>query len=76
MNRIRRKQIADLVEKLYVIQSDLETIKDEEEEYRDNIPENLQTSERYEKADNACDCLDSALYSLEELLGYLEEAAE
>lgn len=76
MNRIRRKQLSDLIDKLYVIQSDLECLKDEEGEYRDNIPENLQNSERYEKADNACDSLDSALSSLEEMIEYIEEVTE
>ena len=76
MNRIRRKQLSDLIDKLYVIQADLEALKDEEEEYRDNMPENLQNSERYEKADTAVDNLDSALYSLEEMIGYIEEATE
>jgi hypothetical protein len=46
----------------------------EEEEYRDNMPENLQGSERYETADTACDNLQSAIDSLEEAFEYLNEA--
>ncbi len=46
----------------------------EQEEYRDNMPENLQGSERYEKADEACDNLRGALDSLEEAINYIEEA--
>jgi len=74
MNRIRRKQLTDLIDRLYVIQADLEILKDEEEEARDNIPENMQDSERYEAADAACENLDSALSSLEEMIEYIEEA--
>lgn len=40
----------------------------------DNIPENLQSSERYERAEAAVDALYSAVSSLEEALDYIEEA--
>ena len=49
MNKQRRttlNQINDLIASVY---EDLESCKDQEEEYRDNMPENLQGSERYEK---------------------------
>lgn len=51
-------------------------LHDEEEEYKDNMPENLQSSERYEKAEAAVDALGSAVSSLEEVLDYIEEAQE
>lgn len=54
----------------------LESVKDEEEEYMENIPENLQSSERYEKAENAVDNLDSALDSLDEAISDIESASE
>ena len=53
---------------------ELEALKEEEEDYRDNIPENLQGSERYEQAEEACDNLDSAFDGLEEVISYIEEA--
>ena len=74
MNNLRRKEIQGIIDRLEELQSDLETLKYEEEEYRDNIPENLQGSERYEKADEACDNLNSAFYSLEEAVSYMEES--
>ena len=55
-------QIADLAD-------DIQCIYDEEYEYMDNIPENLQYSERYEKAEEACDLLEEAasmIYDIEE----------
>lgn len=76
MNRIRRKQLAELMSKMEEIIADLEALKEEEEDYRDNIPENLQGSERYEKADEACNSLDSAVSSIEDALSYIEEATE
>ena len=76
MNRIRRKQLAAIMEKLEELKADLETLKEEEEDYRDNMPENLQLSERYDKADNACDCLDGAVSSIEEAISYVEDSME
>lgn len=90
MNKPRRKQIQDVIEKLSSLQSEMEVLIEEiegiqadEEEYRDNMPENLQGSERYERADTACDALESAKDSLEEskdnideVVSSLEEASE
>ena len=53
MNKVRRKALADLVEQFEVLKEELESLMEEEEEYRDNMPENLQGSELYEKADAA-----------------------
>jgi molecular chaperone GrpE (heat shock protein) len=76
MNKTRRAAIAKLQDKLAEIQEELQAILEEEEEYRDNIPENLQGSERYEKAEAACDNLSYSVDSLAEALDYLEEASE
>lgn len=51
----------------------LEELRDEEQEYFDGIPDNLQSGERYERAESALDNLESAISSLEETVGYLEE---
>ena len=50
MNKKRLKALESLVSKLEDLRDELETIKDEESEYVDNCPENLQSSERYERA--------------------------
>lgn len=76
MNDTRRKRIMKLVDQLSDISEELETIRDEEQEYIDNIPENLQSSERYEKAENALDNLDSAWNSIDDILDYLQDACE
>lgn len=76
MNKQRRKTLNQIYDKLAELRDLLEEVKEEEEEYRDNMPENLQNSERYEIAENACDNLDSAVCSLEEVLDYVETAAE
>ena len=74
MNRIRRKALNDIKDQIEMLRCTLEQLAEEEEEYRDNMPENLQSSERYEKADEACDSLNSALDSLDEAVEHIDEA--
>lgn len=61
MNKIRRKNLQSIIDQLEELKGSLEDLQAEEEEYRDNIPENMQESERYEKADEACDNLSAAV---------------
>ena len=51
MNRERRKALQAIVDQLETLQMQLEEIQTEEEEYRDNIPENFQSGERYERTE-------------------------
>ena len=90
MNKARRKSLGELIERLEALKDEIETIssdlegfKDEEEEYRDNMPENLTGSVRYEAADNAISEMEYALSSLEEIsdsindaIGNIENATE
>ncbi len=80
MNIKRRKKIAliisevtSLSEKMESILDDLETIKSEEEECFENIPENLQDSERYTAAEEAVENLDSAYDTLQEAIDNLAD---
>ena len=76
MNNDRRKRIDAVKEKLNDLISEIETLYDEEEEYRDNIPENMQGGDRYQMAEAAADNLQSAIDSAEEAVEYLESATE
>ena len=76
MNKERRKKIQGIADQLEELKGNLELIQEEEEEYRDNIPENLQGSERYEKAEEACDALSEAVDSLDDIIASLGELAE
>ncbi|MBL4932288.1 hypothetical protein [Clostridium paridis] len=76
MNNARRKRIEEVMIKLEELKSEIEEIGTEEAEYRDNMPENLMCSEKYEKADTACDNLDGAFEDLGEVINYLSEAME
>ena len=83
MNINRRKQIKNIISKIEDISNDLaelieeiESVKNDEEEYLENMPENLQASERGEKAENACSALESAYDNFEEIDGLLSETVE
>lgn len=65
-----------LISQIEEISDALESIKSDEEEYRDNIPENLQSSERYEKAEEAVCMMEDAIDNLSDAMSNLEEACE
>lgn len=71
MNKQRRKAIGDIYDKLIDIQSDLEYIRDEEQEAFDNLPESIQYSERGERMEEYISSLEEALdnvgYAVESL---------
>ena len=71
---LARESLTD--DQLEELKGSLEDLQAEEEEYRDNIPENMQESERYEKADEACDNLSEAVDNLEEVISSIEAAIE
>jgi len=76
MNKIRRKSLQAIIDQLEELKGSLEDLLAEEEEYRDNIPENMQESERYEKADEACGNLSDAVDDLEETISSIKAAIE
>lgn len=74
MNKIRRKALNDIMERMEMLKCELEVLRDEEQDYLDNMPENLQGSERYEAAESAVDNMDSAVDDLADAISYIEEA--
>lgn len=82
MNNDRRKQITkalsafealDLENKLEDIKSLFEEIRDDEQEYYDNMPESLQGSEKGEKAEAAVSALEEILDALSEMIEKSQE---
>ena len=96
MNKQRRSEIYIIIrkilsivqngicdkDKLTDILADIEYIQNEEEDYRDNIPENMQGGDRYERADEACDNMSYACDYVSEAvdsddwIDYLKKAVE
>lgn len=73
MNKQRRKRMDEAIEAIKKYTDVLKDVLEEESDYRDNVPENLQGSEKYEESEAICDALDSAVMSLEEAVDYLED---
>lgn len=67
MNKERRKRLAEAYEKIGEVKEILESVKDEEQEAYDNLPENFQNGERGEEMQNYIDMIDEAY-------GYLDDA--
>lgn len=76
MNKMRRKELSDVINGLNTMQdkddlyswiNTLDNIKDEEQDYYDNIPENLQYSQRAEDSEEAIENLEEALDLLNEV---------
>lgn len=61
MNKDRRKALQEIRDKLSTLQEDLESILDQENESRDNMPESLQCSERYETSEEASGNIEEAI---------------
>ena len=70
MNKLRRKELFEVINGLNTMQDKddlyswiltLDNIKDEEQDYYDNIPENLQYSQRAEDSEEAISNLEEAL---------------
>lgn len=76
MNKNRREEIERATEALREILAILEQCRDEEQEYFDNMPENLQGSDRGQAAEQSASCLDDACSSLDEVIQSCESSVE
>ena len=64
-SNIQGKGMDDWFDELEDIISDVQMILDDESCYMENIPENMQGGERYERAEEACESLEEAIDTLE-----------
>lgn len=70
MNDTRRKKIGILIMKLGDIETEIESIKDEEQEYLDSIPESFES--KRETSETAVTALDDAFNNIGGALTELE----
>lgn len=73
MNKDRRRQLREWNKKIEKLKSELESILCDEQEYYDNIPENLQYSYRAEESEEIIACLEEAIESIGEAIDKVEE---
>lgn len=74
MNKMRRNALCEAIGYLNTAKSIIESAQSEEEDYRDNMPENLQESARYKVAEDACENMDDANSSLDDVIEWLSNA--
>ena len=74
MNSDRRKRLRSVISIVQSCADEVDAIADEEETARDNMPENLQYSEKYEAIEEACDYMRDACNSLDEAIQHMESA--
>ena len=71
MNRIRRDKIVKVIQVIGSARDSLEDIINGEQEYYDNIPENLLGGERAESSEEAIGIMESIFESLNEVIDEL-----
>lgn len=76
MNKLRRKSLQEIFDKLSDLREEIESIKDKEDESRENMPENLQGSERYEQSETASYNMDEAMEYISSACDSIESAME
>ncbi|MBR3467403.1 MAG: hypothetical protein IKH15_09315 [Bacteroidales bacterium] len=76
MNRNRRKQLVKALGQAEELKDTIETLRNEEQECFDNLPESLQYSERGDTMQEIANSLDYAVSNLEEAIDNLNEALE
>lgn len=74
--RTKKKMIADVVNRLIGLRSDIEILRDEELMDLDNLPEELQQSAGGQKMESSISVLEDAIDSLENVEVSLEGAVE
>ena len=75
MNKTRRKKLEWILSDLETVRDEIENVKEDEQEAFDNLPESIQYSEKGEQMEmNVSDLeelyesIDTAIYNLNELL--------
>lgn len=76
MNAKRRKEIEKLSAQIEEIKMAIDSLRDDEQEAYDNLPDSLQETERGQKMESAIEVLDYASDDLQECLDHLLEAVE
>ena len=73
MNNARRKQLSKWLEDIENVKSKLETICSDEDDCFNNIPENLQGSERASNSEEAIEQMNEAISSIEDAICIIED---
>lgn len=72
MNDKTRKLLKSAIETIEILHNSISTIRDEEQEKFDNLPEGLQQSNNGQKFEETVSSLDDALSNLEEVISNID----
>ena len=73
MNKQRREKLRNVRKELKISNEKLRILLDEEQNYYDNMPENLQSSLRASYSEDAIDILEECIEELENIIDKLME---
>ena len=76
MNKQTRKKLSEIIETLQEQQSAISEIADEEQDKADNMPENMQMSDRHDDFEEIASMLTDASDSLEDVIDQIQEAID
>ena len=76
MNKARRKELSRAVELMEEARDIIDNCIVDEQEYLENMPENLQYSEKHDIAEAAVEAMERAIESVEDAISNAEEASE
>lgn len=76
MNKRRRADLESITTSLSELLERLESLKDDEEEYYENMPDSIQAGVKGESTEAAINALELAQDSLDEAISYINEAVE
>lgn len=73
MNKQRRKELAKASKLISQAQAIIESVKEEEENAHDNLPESIQYGEKGEQMEEYIDTLDEAYGMCDDLMSMIDE---
>lgn len=76
MNKTTRKELSSYLDELDEIKESIQGIADDEQDKADNMPDNLQMSEKHDLYEEIAEKLNDAVSSLEEATDYIQEAID
>lgn len=76
MNKDRRNRLQEVKESLDDVISQIEEIRDEEQEALDNMPDSFQQAERGDRMQTAIDTMDEAISAIGDVQQTIDEAAQ
>lgn len=74
MNKQRRKELDRIIEDIDSLKERVDELYSEEEEYKENMPENMHCGDKYYASEEAIESMQSCIESLDEAVSYLQEA--